>query len=31
VNADDPRIRRILIILVVVVVVGLLLSALPRI
>jgi len=29
-NADDPRVRRILLILAVVVVVGLLLSALPR-
>jgi hypothetical protein len=30
VNAEDPRVRRILLILAVVVVVGLLLSALPR-
>jgi hypothetical protein len=29
-NADDPRVRRILLILVVVVVVGLMFSALPR-
>lgn len=29
-NAEDPRVRRILLILVVVVVVGLLLSAIPR-
>jgi len=29
-NADDPRVRRILLILAVVVIVGLLLSAIPR-